>query len=287
MANQGERVGAVYKNLPLHMLIGAPLTSAVDSIKQTAEATANFIKDVGLQEQNGKMVATTVDFSYRDKDDKLQTISAPLLSMVNIPCINLDDVDVKFTAKVNAMSLEVDNKDNKIFAGVEASAGTSKLFSAAANASGRIYTHTQLGSTVKNENTLNTETTYEFRIHAKHEKPTGLDKLLSILENQIRSTEDITSSNDILVFDSATALPDGEITVSNGAVTVVGINLITGNFYICGNKLFKALSNNTAELITSQDNIQIRNIINVVNTSILSLNTYSIDSHGVFIKKSD
>ena len=85
-----------FSGLPMKDLIGGPLQAACDAQTLLANASANFIKDVGLQsDPDGVYSARTVDFGFtRPKQEADGTVGqeevkleVPLLAILKTPCL--------------------------------------------------------------------------------------------------------------------------------------------------------------------------------------------------------
>lgn len=94
-----------FAGLQMDKLIGAPLRAAADASTQLAHSTAEFIKTVGF-EDNGKV--RTVAFGYQRRStnedgtsnlDEMK-VDIPLLAIVPIPNLQVDEVNVLFDMEV-------------------------------------------------------------------------------------------------------------------------------------------------------------------------------------------
>lgn len=89
--------------LPFENIIGGPLTAAIKAQEQAANTTVNFIQNIGLQDNgNGKMEAVNVEFIYQDGNGGFRRIVVPLLTIIPIPFIIIDSVDIAFKARIAA-----------------------------------------------------------------------------------------------------------------------------------------------------------------------------------------
>ncbi len=98
--------------LPLEQLIGAPLRSLVMGQGIAAQATAEFISEVGFTPAAGERGPSvkTFDFSYvhpvpdpanpGDVVDTPTRVSVPLLSIVSLPNLRIAEATVEFGADV-------------------------------------------------------------------------------------------------------------------------------------------------------------------------------------------
>ena len=89
-------------NLPFDNIIGGPLNAAINAQAQAAETTVDFIQRVGMQEVNGEKEAINVQFVYEDSSGQARRITVPILAIVPIPFIVIDNVNIAFKAKITA-----------------------------------------------------------------------------------------------------------------------------------------------------------------------------------------
>lgn len=89
-------------SLPFGNIIGAPLTAAIEAQALAAQTTVDFIQDVGLQDVNGQVEAITVTFTYLDSVGGQRLLIVPLLTILPIPFITIDTIDIGFKARITA-----------------------------------------------------------------------------------------------------------------------------------------------------------------------------------------
>lgn len=89
-------------NLPFDNIIGGPLNAAIRAQAQAAETTVDFIQSVGMREVNGQKEAINVQFAYQDSAGTTRRITVPILAIVPIPFIVIDNVAISFKAKITA-----------------------------------------------------------------------------------------------------------------------------------------------------------------------------------------
>jgi hypothetical protein len=102
--------------------------------------------------------------------------------MLPIPYLRLDLVTVDFNAKINSVSYRKTDTSIKVDSSLEAKAGW-LWGSAKLKVSASYQRNTQQGTTVNR--------TYSLQVHIKGvqgEMPGGMERILSILEDAIRST---------------------------------------------------------------------------------------------------
>jgi len=170
------------ENLSFKRLIGGPLAAVIDAQAAAAMTTYDFIKRVGFAPakadafggfsttSDGQAVQplgepVVVSFTYEKTlpGGKVSSckLSVPFLTMVPIPNLRIDEVNIQFNAKINRMSKSED-KSTKM--------------------SGYI-------TTKETKSTNSTDKTYSLSISVRatqDELPAGMEKILSILESAIK-----------------------------------------------------------------------------------------------------
>lgn len=95
-----KTIGAL-NNIPFESIIGGPLSACVKAQAEAAVSTVNFIEAVGLQEgANGTKEAVYVVFSYL-QNGRRANISVPLLALVPIPYISINNIELDFKVTIN------------------------------------------------------------------------------------------------------------------------------------------------------------------------------------------
>ncbi|MEQ8960492.1 MAG: DUF2589 domain-containing protein, partial [Coleofasciculus sp. C2-GNP5-27] len=90
-------------SIPFGALIGAPLTAAVQAQAEAAMSTVDFILRAGMDEtDDGRYVARTVSFAYQDSRGISRILTVPLLAIVQIPSLLIDDMQISFKANISA-----------------------------------------------------------------------------------------------------------------------------------------------------------------------------------------
>lgn len=168
-------------------LIGAPLTAAMDAQAQAARQTVDFIREVGFSSTGAEELAfgelQNVNFSYKKANQEgaeaTFELTVPLLTIVPIPYVRIETVDVNFRATLTDF--------------VETSTAVSAEFNISASASvgwrwGKFKARSSYSrkSTSESKNTSTRSYEYDVQVHAvQDEIPGGLGKILGILENAI------------------------------------------------------------------------------------------------------
>ena len=185
-----------FKGLPIGELIANPLIAAAQAQGKLAGITEQFIKEVGLQDNNGQLTARTVDFDYdaivETKSTDAQgvettttsaeprTMKVPLLAIVNTPNLSVKDVTIDFDMKVQSTSENKSSTTANVTTSAKYKAWWSPV-SASMTAS--------VGS--KSENTRKTDNSARYTVHCQARDdgaPEGLMKVLDILGDSIKPT---------------------------------------------------------------------------------------------------
>ncbi len=190
--------GQELASIDFQSMIGGPLVAVVKAQAQSAQTSVDFIKSVGFNPSDAKenpgkptMVTFTYDKPVETKDDKgVVTIapvpyklSVPILTMLPIPFIRVEEVTIDFNAKINSVSENKTSHDTDLSASLEAKGGWGPV-SASLKCS---YSDKKSTSS-----TDKVERTYALQIHVRavqDELPAGLDRLLHIIENNIVETK--------------------------------------------------------------------------------------------------
>jgi len=188
MPNNNELVSMAdqFRGLDMSALIGGPLKAACDAQVMLAASTAEFIENVGLNapDKNGVRTVRTTAFSFTrtatpDGKGSHSTeevkMSVPLLSIVKIPSLMIQKVNITFDMEVKS-SVSSENTSDKSGT-IDANAGL-KIgpFSMNVKIKGSISCHES--NTRKSDNSAK----YHVEVLAKDTgMPEGLARMLDIL----------------------------------------------------------------------------------------------------------
>ncbi len=202
--------GQELSSIDFESMIGGPLVACVKAQSQSAMSTVNFIKEVGFKKpaeestdasENETRDPIYVKFQYWKETApynpgdstatppvaptaaqyQLQYLEVPLLTIVPIPYLRLDEVTIDFNAKINSVEYQRTDTSFKLDSSLEAKAGW-LWGSAKLKVSCSYQKNTQQGSSVNR--------TYSLAIHVRavqDDMPAGMEKVLGILEDAISS----------------------------------------------------------------------------------------------------
>ncbi|MBR5692598.1 MAG: DUF2589 domain-containing protein [Fibrobacter sp.] len=214
-------------------LIGGPLQAAVSAQAMAAKSTWEFIQEVGLNtdKQTGMKSAVNVTFIYQ-KDGELTKLIVPLLTIVPIPMIVIDDVSIQFKASLNASSSECTEtaSSESIEAGGEGSAKVGwGPFSLTVRAKANYSSKKDSKST--KDSRYSVEYTQDVSVHATQaDMPAGLATVLNILSSS--ATPNVNAQGNTIESNKNTIAP----TKDNPEVVSIGVKNSDG-LYIKGAKV--------------------------------------------------
>ena len=169
-----------FTGLPIEQLISEPLVAAAEGQKTLAATTASFIQEVGMDKDgNTKSVA----FKYEDGSESV-ALDVPLLSIINIPSLCVDTIDVEFDMEVSTQTASKSSTDSSATASASVGWGCWS-----AKFEGKVSHHSE------NSRKSDTSAKYSVSVKGKQEKPEGLMKVLDMLNNSIGKQKETAPSN--------------------------------------------------------------------------------------------
>jgi len=188
------------RQIPFGYLIGAPLKAAVEAQALAAKTTVEFIEKVGFKETDddlgglfadlsddgdvGDIRNVTFTYSKLDEDEEEVSVelTVPILSIVPIPFIRLDDITIDFTAKLTD-AIQTSTKSEFNFA-TEAK-GKFKSWWSPVSVEWR--TAMSYKNTRQADSRFVREYTMNVKVHAVQDDiPAGLERILDILAETIK-----------------------------------------------------------------------------------------------------
>lgn len=176
-------------SIPYATLIGAPMTAAVEAQALAAQTSVDFIQSVGFDvDSDGNMSVRNVEFTYSSKDeetdeDRTVTVKVPLLSILPIPFLRIEDMTIDFSTKITeAIERESSNSsETEASATLTASArwGVAKV-----GFKGSVSHNSKKEN--KNSSRYNTEHTMSIVVNAVQDDiPAGMSRILDMLQGAI------------------------------------------------------------------------------------------------------
>jgi hypothetical protein len=184
MGDPNDKVSGILSSLPLETLIGAPLMAASIAQVQLSNATCDYIKQVGFDDNgNVKMISMGLTETDASGGTKNLLMNVPLITILNVPSLAIQTVSVDFTIEVDAMSEKKSTSTTESTSafGIKASAGYKGWWGGSFSGSTNYNTTARLSSLSSNNDKLNTKAKYVVHLEAQDKQPVGLSKLLDRL----------------------------------------------------------------------------------------------------------
>lgn len=200
---------AALTNIPFSSIIGAPLDACIEAQAKAAQKTWEFIHEVGLQESKNDdktKEAVNVSFTFIS-DGKIRRLNIPLLTILPIPYIAIQNIDVAFKANISASSSYVkedsSSSEGHLDGEAQASLGLKwGLLKASLNLKGGYSS--KKDSRATQDSRYSVEYTIDVGLRAGQDSmPAGLAKVLEILNGSLNMSD-----------------PDGELAVNGTTLKV-------------------------------------------------------------------
>jgi Protein of unknown function (DUF2589) len=176
--------------IPFSSLIGGPLNACIEAQALAAKTTWTFIQQVGLDEdpQTKQRKAINVVFQYQ-RGNEMANLVVPLLTIVPIPYIAIDTIDINFKANISASSSSVNEESSETTFGGELSAHAEFGFGMfKVSADFKANYSSKKDSKATQDSKYSVEYTMDIAVHAGQDSmPAGLAAVLGILRESITS----------------------------------------------------------------------------------------------------
>eukprot|EP00013_Stygamoeba_regulata_P028408 CAMPEP_0177655806 /NCGR_PEP_ID=MMETSP0447-20121125/15185_1 /TAXON_ID=0 /ORGANISM="Stygamoeba regulata, Strain BSH-02190019" /LENGTH=248 /DNA_ID=CAMNT_0019159793 /DNA_START=37 /DNA_END=783 /DNA_ORIENTATION=+ len=213
------------QSIDFDKIIGGPLMAAIEAQATSAMVTINFIKEVGFrrlpekEKEKGKKDKDLVEKDYAPGHTKGNpgdtdfgspinvtfkyerklpngfpqpvSITVPFLTMLPIPTLRMDSVEIEFLAKITTMST-VDisstmtkNESQQSVEALSDSTNEDKPWQSMSTMSGLIQNQKTLASGTQ----ISRDFSLSVQVKARQDElPAGIDRIISILEGLIQQT---------------------------------------------------------------------------------------------------
>jgi hypothetical protein len=172
--------------IPFGAIIGGPLVAGVEAQTLAANATLNYILKVLFGQDGhsgtGASPVMSVTFTFQ-RGSAMAQLTVPLLTLVPIPYLLVETMDISFKAQINATSSwsQSESTHNEFNSSVSGSAGF--LFSKANFNAGYSSKSDSSGT---RDSKYSVEYTIDVNVHASgHDMPAGTLKVLNMLNDAI------------------------------------------------------------------------------------------------------
>lgn len=169
-----EEIAELARNsdISIGQLIAAPLKAAADAQLDLAKSTVEFIQTVGLeQDEAGMDKVRNLHFNLsamgKDGAEKNLQIQAPLLAIVPIPNLAVEEVDIGFQMEVTSARKDSGDSSEVEGQGVQICG--------------------QVSSQAANTRATNQSAKYQIQVKArKQENPEGLSRILDLMAQAVQ-----------------------------------------------------------------------------------------------------
>lgn len=209
-------------SIPFGTLIGAPLTAAVRAQAESAMATVDFILKAGMNEDaDGNKVAVTVSFSYQDSRGITRVLTVPLLAIVHIPSLLIDDMQIAFKANIQAGTTQEQTSTTSVATETSTSAQLRYLWWASGQFNAKFSA--KKDSTASQNSRYDVEYTMDINLRASQaDEPQGLLQILNILNEAITARD--PEGDIVVVLNGPTTLSSGNPSTMIDLIAVSGNN---------------------------------------------------------------
>ena len=183
-------------SLNFEALIGGPMSAAISAQAQAAKTTIDFIQEVGFEgtaatPDDSFGTVRNVQFQYASNDGgsvETNTLDVPILSIVPIPYLRIENMDINFKASITDVESFTGSVKSEFGVDLSAKGGFfGSRYKFKAHYKRESETTRSSSSTVKYE--------YEVNVRAVQDDiPAGLSRVLDILENSIIDSSETTGT---------------------------------------------------------------------------------------------
>ncbi|MDC0710177.1 DUF2589 domain-containing protein [Stigmatella sp. ncwal1] len=186
-----DQATSALQGIPFEQLIGGPLTAAVKAQALAAKTSVDFIRSVGFSEK-GEVV--NVKFVYQ-RDGRTVSLDVPLLTIVPIPYLRIDDMTINFKAQLSASG---DNNSNTSdsFEAKASLAASGGFWGQKYSLNGSVSSKKDSSSSASSKYSI--EYTMDINVRAvQDDMPKGLTTVLGLLSEQMKPVPQAVSQASI------------------------------------------------------------------------------------------
>ena len=207
MASVNRKALNALQGLPFDNLIGGPLNACVKAQAEAAQTTLNFIRDVGLEdrpmmdkngqpmkdEQGNIMYETSAIYVHFQfiQNGRYVNLSVPLLTIVPIPYICINTIDINFKATVHGVESSSDTSGYERTTQRDEDTKKGKLGwfkKTTTNIKSSVSTKRDSKST--KESSYSIEATIDVAVHASQDSmPASMSRVLEMLNSAMDLTD--------------------------------------------------------------------------------------------------
>lgn len=189
--NLSKDMNSTLRSLPFSNIIGAPLRACIEAQAMAAKTSWKFIEEVGLQEnaETGEKEVINVSFLF-ERQGQTSQISIPLLTIVPVPYLAVETVNISFKANITASKTIEEKHEQTREDGANLKAhGKLGLGIFSLDTQFDAVYSSKKDSKATRESRYSIESTIDVAIKAvQDDMPAGMAKLLEFLNDGIQTT---------------------------------------------------------------------------------------------------
>lgn len=170
--------------IPFGSIIGAPLKACIEAQAMAAKSSWEFIQQVGLNtnKETGMREAINVSFNFM-QNGRMAQLNVPLLTILPIPYIGIQNIDLNFKANISAASSSVTENSESSDTKIDGSGGVGlKIGPFHMQANMKANYSSKKDSKATQDSRYSVEYTMDVAVKAGQESmPAGLAKVLELL----------------------------------------------------------------------------------------------------------
>ena len=259
--------------IPFGTIIGGPLKACIEAQALAAQTTWEFIQNVGLNidPETKEKKAVNVTFQFIQNGEMVQ-LNVPLLTIVPIPYIAINTVDISFKANITASASSKDESEEHSSSDKKASFSAGyKGWGAHVNSNMNASVSSKKDSKSTQDSKYSVEYTMDVNVKAGQDSmPAGMSKILEILGNSLQVTKptvEIEVNAHRLLLDNGKAIltvtyKNQEGLFDSDKVTIN--EAIDKTRTVEGNKVFYTLEKADNYTVKVKDNDKLQTIVTVM-----------------------
>lgn len=259
--------------IPFGTIIGGPLKACIEAQALAAQTTWEFIQNVGLNvdPKTKEKKAVNVTFQFIQNGEMVQ-LNVPLLTIVPIPYIAINTVDISFKANITASASSHDESEEHNSSNKNASLSVGyRGWGVRVNSNMNASVSSKKDSKSTQDSKYSVEYTMDVNVKAGQDSmPAGMSKILEILGNSLQVTK---PSGEIEVNAHRLLLDDGKAVLTVTYKNQEGLfesDKVTINEALDkartveGNKVFYTLDKVDNYTVKVKDNDKLQTIVTVM-----------------------
>ena len=207
MADNQDKIGqvsSVIKEIPFGSLIGGPLSACINAQAEAAQVALDYVREASMKKESSlgkdKLEPETISFTFVVGGEKRMMV-VPLLTILPVPFIRIEYVDLSFTADITACTAVKEQTQTKIGAktetgtGTEAGTGTETTTTTPEPQTQLLARYTAPSRETEGEavSEIQAENLIAVDIHAvMSEMPSGMAKLLEVFNTQLIQVDQLS-----------------------------------------------------------------------------------------------